>query len=459
MKIYIFGRFHGKTSFLYTQATIWLIMQFVFLFLFLHLFAGIIHGQENNPLLSHIVPLASCSPNDSMLQDEQRQLSALFKKSRIIALGEATHGTHEIFTMKHRLIKFLVESKGFKLIGLEAGMPETEAINRYILSGEGSAQTAVRQLGMWSVGNYDVLNLVQWLYRFNQQQTKKNKVRICGFDVQMTDSAVHIVMRFFQRVNPHYTATFLQQEQCYGWLTTTPTLPAMSNWKKMSDSAQLQHIMCADSIVRHLDFFQKKYTQATSSVEFAWARRNAWLISCAVRIFNSTKSRDSSMAENVSWLMKFYKEKNIVLWAHNGHIWCENHTASRSNATMGWYLRKKYLQDYFAVAITANTGTYSAVREGALRRDNEIILDSNTNHLENYLHRTKIQQGFINLRSIQPTDFSYEWFSRLQAMRFIGSVVLPAQFGYTYLLKNFDGLIFIDSTTAVIPLPSNTYYR
>ncbi|MBD1208428.1 MAG: erythromycin esterase family protein [Ignavibacteria bacterium] len=417
--------------------------------------------QHGNPLLPHIVPLESCLPKDTISTKEHEVLSALFNGARVIGLGEATHGTHEIFTMKHRLIKFLVQSKGFKLIGLEAGMPEVEVVNRYILSDEGSSSAllAVYQLGMWSVGNYEMLDLVQWLYHFNQQQTEKNKVRICGFDVQMTDSAVRTVTRFLRRVNPQYAATLLNTENCYQWLTANSTMTAQNIWTYQADSVKQHYISNADSVLYHFERYRKQYEKATSSKECAWAQRNAWLVSRAVRLFSSTKTRDSSMAENVSWLMKYFKQDKIILSAHNGHVWCENHTASNSDATMGWYLREKYAQEYFAVALTANTGTYSAVHEGVLRRNNTILLPSTTNHLENYLHRAAIPQGFINLRAIQPTDASFPWFSRLQAMRFIGSVVLPTQFGYTYLLKNFDAIVFIDSTIASNPLPDFSRMR
>lgn len=417
--------------------------------------------QERNPFDAKIIPIESCNPQDEISTKESKNLSSLFQDSRIIALGEATHGTHEIFTMKHRLIKFLVQSKGFKLIGLEAGMPEVEVMNRYILRGEGSSSAllAVYQLGMWSVGNYEVLALVEWLRTYNKTQTNSNKVRLCGFDVQMTDSAARIVTRFLHKVNSPFAEKISRDENQYYWLLKNSAMTTKNLWGYVDDSTRQARIANADSIVSHFDRFSKHYIKVSSFNEYTWAKRNAWLISRAIRLFAEIQSRDSCMAENVSWLMKFYKEKNIILWAHNGHIWCENHTASKSNATMGWYLREKYAQEYFAVALTANTGTYSAVHEGVLRRNNILLLPSTTNHLENYLHRAAIPQGFINLRAIQPTDVSFPWFSRLQAMRFIGSVVLPTQFGYTYLLKNFDAIVFIDSTIASNPLPDFSRMR
>ena len=37
----------------------------------------------------------------------------------IVGLGEATHGAHEVFTMKNRIVNYLVSEKGFTNLVLE----------------------------------------------------------------------------------------------------------------------------------------------------------------------------------------------------------------------------------------------------------------------------------------------------------------------------------------------------
>src|SRR5262245_44779756 len=43
-------------------------------------------------------------------------LRATLANARIVALGEATHGTREFFQLKHRLIEFCVAELGFSII-------------------------------------------------------------------------------------------------------------------------------------------------------------------------------------------------------------------------------------------------------------------------------------------------------------------------------------------------------
>src|SRR5262249_1795131 len=40
--------------------------------------------------------------------------------ARVVGLGEAVHGAHELLQMKHRLLAFLVDKLGFSVVALEA---------------------------------------------------------------------------------------------------------------------------------------------------------------------------------------------------------------------------------------------------------------------------------------------------------------------------------------------------
>jgi hypothetical protein len=47
--------------------------------------------------------------------EDLQPLLAMIGEARVVALGEATHGTHEFFTMKQRILECLVQEKGFTL--------------------------------------------------------------------------------------------------------------------------------------------------------------------------------------------------------------------------------------------------------------------------------------------------------------------------------------------------------
>jgi len=63
--------------------------------------------------------------------------------ARMVALGEASHGTREFFQMNHRLFEYLVKEKGFTILAIEANWPESLAVDRYIKTGEGDPKAAL----------------------------------------------------------------------------------------------------------------------------------------------------------------------------------------------------------------------------------------------------------------------------------------------------------------------------
>src|SRR5205807_1370637 len=77
-------------------------------------------------LRRHAAPLTS-----AQARQEDRDLAAFGKavgNSRIVSLGEATHGSREFFQMKHRLLEYLVREKGFTVFAIEANWPESLAV-------------------------------------------------------------------------------------------------------------------------------------------------------------------------------------------------------------------------------------------------------------------------------------------------------------------------------------------
>src|SRR2546430_15983404 len=98
---------------------------------------------------------AGCGFNDL------QSLKAVIGSARIVAMGEATHGTREFFQLKHRMLEFLVEKKGFTVFGIEANWPESLAINDYVLNGTGDAAEALDGLYFWTWNTGEMLDMIQ----------------------------------------------------------------------------------------------------------------------------------------------------------------------------------------------------------------------------------------------------------------------------------------------------------
>ncbi len=73
------------------------------------------------------VSLTSVEPQSGF--SDLEGIKEIVGDSSIVALGECTHGTREIFQMKHRLVEFLATEMGFNPFAIEANMPEAQRLN------------------------------------------------------------------------------------------------------------------------------------------------------------------------------------------------------------------------------------------------------------------------------------------------------------------------------------------
>src|ERR1044071_7768150 len=85
-------------------------------------------------LPQHAIALRTAEPTSD--DSDLAPILPLVGSARVVALGDATHGTHEFFTLHNRLAKYLIEHADFRTVALE-GPYNLEALGRYGQTGEG----------------------------------------------------------------------------------------------------------------------------------------------------------------------------------------------------------------------------------------------------------------------------------------------------------------------------------
>ncbi|MBE2213214.1 MAG: erythromycin esterase family protein [Opitutaceae bacterium] len=119
--------------------------------------------------------------------DDLAPLGDRLGPARIVSLGEPTHGSREVFEMKHRLVEYLATELGFSLFAIEANMPEAQRLNDYVLGGPGDAAELIRGMYFWTWSTEEVRALVEWMRRFNTDPANRprgRKIEFTGFDMQ-----------------------------------------------------------------------------------------------------------------------------------------------------------------------------------------------------------------------------------------------------------------------------------
>src|SRR5688572_14318716 len=88
---------------------------------------------------------------------DMQPLKKIIGDARIVALGEATHGTREFFQLKHRMLEFLATDMGFTIFSIEANMPEAYRLNDYVLNGIGDPGKLLKGMYFWTWDTQEVL--------------------------------------------------------------------------------------------------------------------------------------------------------------------------------------------------------------------------------------------------------------------------------------------------------------
>lgn len=129
-------------------------------------------------------------------------LKKIVGDARIVALGEATHGTREFFQLKHRMLEFLVTQMGFSIFAIEANMPEAYRLNDFVLKGEGDPAKLIKGMYVWLWDTQEVLAMVLWMREYNR--SGNGHVEFTGFDMQTPTVANENVRDFVAKTDAEY---------------------------------------------------------------------------------------------------------------------------------------------------------------------------------------------------------------------------------------------------------------
>ncbi len=220
--------------------------------------------------------------------------------SRVVLLGEASHGTAEFYEMRARITKELIEKKDFTIITAEADWPDAAHIHRYI---HGREQDALLQnkpfsrFPTWMWANQSMLEFTHWLHAYNDKtESSEEKVGFYGLDLYSLYSSIEAVLDYLQQVDPK-TAEIARER--YGCLMPWANDPALYSRAVMTE----QHKSCEAEVLKNLQDLLKKYLEYSiaNKEQFFDAEQNAKLIVNAERYYRTMYYDEKYSAENNSW--------------------------------------------------------------------------------------------------------------------------------------------------------------
>ncbi len=370
--------------------------------------------------------------------------------ARIVALGEDTHGTHEFFEMKDRLLRYLVTQMGFTLFAMEANWPEANRLNEYVHGGSGDPAALLKGLYFWTWNTQEVLDLIHWMRAYNDQRGSATAVSFLGFDMQYPRVVIDDVIAYLHTVDP---ATADRATALY-----EPFRPYQDSSSYAKADAEVRARCRANIgvVYADLDAHKAAYEQASSPQAYAQGLQAARIVMQAEELKGADDGgvRDRYMAENAGWLLEQAGPgTKIVLWAHNGHVSTE---ASSDFRSMGSYLRERYGSDMRVLGFEFGAGLFNAVgqdttnmRYYALGPKKASVPPSDS--YEAAWQRTGEPRLVIDLRQSEGDSPAEVWVRGPHPYRSIGAVYEDAKperfFSAVSLPSLFDAMIYLAQTT------------
>ncbi|PUB26178.1 erythromycin esterase-like protein [Promicromonospora sp. AC04] len=122
--------------------------------------------------------------------DSAAVMSLLPTRPRLLALGEPTHGSDTLLTLRNGLFRQLVEQEGYRTIALESDCLMGLLVDEYVTTGEGTLDE-VMELGFSHEWGAFPANreLVRWMRAYNEGRPAADQLHFAGFDGPLEISA------------------------------------------------------------------------------------------------------------------------------------------------------------------------------------------------------------------------------------------------------------------------------
>lgn len=376
-------------------------------------------------------------------------LKAVLADVRVVGLGETTHGTREFFTMKHRMLEFLVKEMGYRLFAMEASYSESLAVNEYVLTGKGDPERLLEGLGFWTWQTQEVADLLRWMQQYNASAPADQQVQFIGFDIQRPRAAAINVEALMRKVAPAEWGAYESLVREVGVGARSVYTAALAD-----KAANLKHLKALSAFLEENQpnlASQASPTEAEQAISLArqlWRYYDTYGGTDQMTISQElTTKRDRYMADTLlETLQSMGAGTKAVLWAHNVHI-------SNSEYWMGTHLKQALGEAYYAFGFGFKEGAFQSMDRqwvltefaatALLREEAEWLLDC-----------AGLQESILNLRQDQAPPAVVAWLKQERPLRSIGATYDPSQWQRYYAkqpLTIFDGLIYIPATTRARP--------
>jgi erythromycin esterase-like protein len=423
----------------------------------------------------HQVDAASAAALPLPGGSEDDELLRRIGNARFVLLGEASHGTQDFYEARARITLRLIAERGFSAVAIEGDWPDAYRVNRYVRAlgddaGPVDALQGFRRFPTWMWRNTAVVDFVQRLRDWNDARPAGARAGFYGLDLYSLNASMGAVLDYLEREDPALASRARERYACfepfggdsqaYGLMTGLGSTPT-----------------CEEGVIRTLLDLQHRRTRgatdASTDPEARFdAEQNAALVRDAERYYrgmylsdvSSWNERDTHMA-NTLWsldrhLTRAGQPAKIVVWAHNSHLGDASFTEmgqARGELNLGQLVRERFADESWLVGFTTHDGAVTAATEWDGAAEHKRVRPSRGDSIEGVLHATGIERFLLPFRD-EPRlrrEFEHPLLERAIGVIYRPETERQSHYFHAQVTRQFDALIHIDRTRAVVPLEAD----
>jgi erythromycin esterase-like protein len=394
-------------------------------------------------------------------------------ESRIVLIGEASHGTHEFYHQRAQITKRLIREKNFHGVVVEADWPDAARVNRYVMGRSEDADateslSGFQRFPQWMWRNADVLDFVGWLREYNDgRRMSEQKCGFYGMDLYSMHASMAAVLKYLDEVDPAAAGRARYRYSCFEHFGEEPQAYGYAASFDLDAS-------CRQHVIQQLVEMQQNASRYAgrdgieAEDEYFFAEQNARLVKDAEQYYRSMfeghvsswNLRDRHMAQTLEELMKHLDRRvgktKLVVWAHNSHLGDARATdvAQQGELNVGQLARERWAEECFNIGFSTYTGSVTAADDWDGPAKRKTVNPGLPDSYETLFHDVQILQFLLIVRGAAD---AIEELHEPRLQRAIGVIYRPqserlSHYYHARLAEQFDAMIHIDETRAVEPL-------
>ncbi|EPH42519.1 erythromycin esterase family protein [Streptomyces aurantiacus] len=390
-------------------------------------------------------PLRATGPGGST--KDLRPLGRMVGDAKVVGLGEATHGTHEFFTMKDRLFRHLVKEKGFRTFALEVSWTTGQRFDAYVRGGKGDVrELARRELSKGPWYNEEYIELLTWMRQYNERHPDR-QLRFLGNDLNNPEMGTELFDAVTDHVRRHKPELLGRIKALYAPLRKVTDGDAHQGLPLAERARLARQARAAYELVRGL---KPERTGAKSAYVLQDARSimqtadiYAFDTETPEGVRGAMLYRDRIMAENTAWWQRQTGHK-VLASAHNAHVGYESRDPNYPKM-QGAFLRDAFGPKYRSIGFTFNRGSFMATGTQDQTWKPRTVGAAGRGMNEHTLDKVSYDDYYVDARNAPAA--ARKWLDKARPTRSIGTAYpdgpYPIRLGATH-----DILIHLHKTTA-----------